>query len=79
MPIFRHKQANNNDAFVKQQVASVVDLLGFKVQRLITDRAEDIDVLSKALDAQVKVMQAEILGMRADISAPGARPAPACL
>ena len=36
------QQADSNHAFLKQQVAAVVELLGMEVQKLSVDRAKDI-------------------------------------
>ena len=44
-------EANSNDVFLKQKVASVVELLGVEVQKLSVDRAKDIGALTKALVA----------------------------
>ena len=68
--------ANNNDAIVKQQVASVVELLGVEVQKLGTDRAKDIDSLTKA---QVRIMHGELATFWVEVTTLGARPPPAGL
>ena len=72
-------QANNNDAFLKQRVVSVVELLGVEVQKPGTDRAKDIDALTKALEARVRIMRCELATLRAEVTKLGARPSPAGL
>ena len=46
----------------------MVQLLGVEVQKPGADRAKDIDSLTKALDARVRIMHGELAALRAEVA-----------